>query len=117
MTPAGLEPAIPGSVGRCLIHWATGPVGSYPVTSYHISFVTCLCMIGFEIIHICTHGFRGKVSDFYSEDSEDRMNHLAEQPMVDVDTQQLARCFEVKNIPSPGLAPGSLGWGPSIPTC
>ena len=26
MTPAGLEPAIPGSVGRCLIHWATGPM-------------------------------------------------------------------------------------------
>ena len=25
MTPAGLEPAIPGSVGRCRIHWATGP--------------------------------------------------------------------------------------------
>ena len=25
MTPAGLEPTIPGSVGRCLIHWATGP--------------------------------------------------------------------------------------------
>ena len=25
MTPAGLEPANPGSVGRCLIHWATGP--------------------------------------------------------------------------------------------
>jgi hypothetical protein len=25
LTPAGLEPAIPGSVGRCLIHWATGP--------------------------------------------------------------------------------------------
>ena len=25
MTPAGLKPAIPGSVGRCLIHWATGP--------------------------------------------------------------------------------------------
>ena len=22
----GLEPTIPGSVGRCLIHWATGPV-------------------------------------------------------------------------------------------
>ena len=22
LTPAGLEPAIPGSVGRCLIHWA-----------------------------------------------------------------------------------------------
>ena len=28
MTPAGLKPAIPGSVGRCLIHWATGPVAS-----------------------------------------------------------------------------------------
>ena len=26
MTPVGLEPAIPGSVGRCLIHWATGPI-------------------------------------------------------------------------------------------
>ena len=26
MTPAGLEPAIPGSVGHCLIHWATGPM-------------------------------------------------------------------------------------------
>ena len=26
MTPVGLEPTIPGSVGRCLIHWATGPV-------------------------------------------------------------------------------------------
>ena len=25
MNPAGLEPAIPGSVDRCLIHWATGP--------------------------------------------------------------------------------------------
>ena len=24
---AGLEPAIPGSVSRCLIHWATGPSG------------------------------------------------------------------------------------------
>ena len=29
MTPAGLEPAIPGSVGRCLIHWATGPDRNY----------------------------------------------------------------------------------------
>ena len=27
VTPAGLEPAIPGFVGRCLIiHWATGPL-------------------------------------------------------------------------------------------
>ena len=30
MTPAGLEPAIPGSVGRCLIHWATGPMNTCP---------------------------------------------------------------------------------------
>ena len=27
VTPVGLEPTIPGSVGRCLIHWATGPCG------------------------------------------------------------------------------------------
>ena len=26
VTPVGLEPTIPGSVGRCLIHWATGPL-------------------------------------------------------------------------------------------
>ena len=25
----GLEPTIPGSVGRCLIHWATGPLQSW----------------------------------------------------------------------------------------
>jgi hypothetical protein len=31
MTPPGLEPAIPGSVGRCLIHWATEPLGSRKV--------------------------------------------------------------------------------------
>ena len=28
MTPVGLEPTIPGSVGRCLIHWATGPLSA-----------------------------------------------------------------------------------------
>ena len=33
MTPAGLEPAIPGSVGRCLIHWATGPVDEAKIMS------------------------------------------------------------------------------------
>jgi hypothetical protein len=32
MTPAGPEPAIPGSVGRWLIHWATGPDGSVAPT-------------------------------------------------------------------------------------
>ena len=31
MTTAGLEPAIPGSVGRCLIHWATGPLKLRPM--------------------------------------------------------------------------------------
>ena len=35
VTPAGLEPAIPGSVGRCLIHWATGPI-EHIVSSTHI---------------------------------------------------------------------------------
>ena len=33
MTPAGLEPAIPGSVGRCLIHWAKGP-GAFKYTIF-----------------------------------------------------------------------------------
>ena len=37
MTPAGLEPAIPGSVGRCLIHWATGPIDLiFQVDSQHL---------------------------------------------------------------------------------
>ena len=38
MTPAGLEPAIPGSVGRCLIHWARGPAekGSFAKMRSHI---------------------------------------------------------------------------------
>ena len=35
MTPAGLEPAIPGSVGRCLIHWATGPIDIAKATDAH----------------------------------------------------------------------------------
>jgi len=37
MTPAGLEPAIPGSVGRCLIHWATGPDA--------FRLCACICML------------------------------------------------------------------------
>ena len=37
MTPAGLEPAIPGSVGRCLIHWATGPIDhNFKIDSKHV---------------------------------------------------------------------------------
>ena len=35
MTPAGLEPAIPGSVGRCLIHWATGPSVSWATSQMY----------------------------------------------------------------------------------
>ena len=40
VTPVGLEPTIPGSVGRCLIHWATGPSGKcrradYVAPVYH----------------------------------------------------------------------------------
>ena len=34
--PAGLEPAIPGSVGRCLVHWATGP---FKMQNLRCSFV------------------------------------------------------------------------------
>ena len=34
MNPAGLEPAIPSSVGRCLIHWATGPDVDKPFPLY-----------------------------------------------------------------------------------
>ena len=37
MTPAGLEPAIPGPVGRCLIHWATGPVRIPPASALQSS--------------------------------------------------------------------------------
>ena len=54
MTPAGLEPAIPGSVGRCLIHWATGPMGmslgsdiflTTPRFYTEMVFVCALCKI------------------------------------------------------------------------
>ena len=39
LTPAGLEPAIPGSVGRCLIHWATGPLTLLLHTSFLRKFL------------------------------------------------------------------------------
>ena len=41
VTPAGLEPAIPGSVGRCLIHWATGPSASDGSNTYHRTEIWC----------------------------------------------------------------------------
>ena len=40
VTPVGLEPTIPGSVGRCLIHWATGPL------------VQCLRIFYVEVTHL-----------------------------------------------------------------
>ncbi len=50
MTPAGLEPAIPGSVGRCLIHWATGPdaksstlLAGQPYRGSHTSLFAFFC--------------------------------------------------------------------------
>ena len=39
LTPAGLEPAIPSSVGRCLIHWATGPLTLLLHTSFLRKFL------------------------------------------------------------------------------
>ena len=45
MTPAGLEPAIPGSVGRCLIHWATGPL---MVSMWWVAFVVFWRYSGFD---------------------------------------------------------------------
>ena len=35
MILVGLEPTIPSSVGRCLIHWATGPLGKGCLDSSH----------------------------------------------------------------------------------
>ena len=47
MTPAGLEPAIPGSVGRCLIHWATGPLLSVVLRGV-VFLCNCIhCNLGF----------------------------------------------------------------------
>ena len=40
LTPVGLEPTIPGSVGRCLIHWATGPL------------VRCFRIFYIEVTHL-----------------------------------------------------------------
>ena len=45
MTPAGLEPAIPGSVGRCLIHWATGPVLLYACLTHECKSSTLFIFI------------------------------------------------------------------------
>ena len=48
-TPAGLESATPGSVGRCLIHWATGVPGVHMHAHTHthaharMQAHTCMC--------------------------------------------------------------------------
>ena len=40
MTPAELEPAIPGPVGPCLIHWATGPSDFAAIRLHTRAFAT-----------------------------------------------------------------------------
>ena len=50
MTPAGLEPAIPGSVGRCLIHWATGPAKLFCQIAVTICQVNARATLSSELI-------------------------------------------------------------------
>ena len=57
MTPAGLEPAIPGSVGRCLIHWATGPLA---IMSYLRRLKIYTCCKYFERMFLL------EVADYYA---------------------------------------------------
>ena len=47
MTMAGFKPAIPGSVGRCHIHWATGPSGDLADAAKSLRFV-CLRNYGWK---------------------------------------------------------------------
>ena len=35
--PAGLEPAIPGLGGRCLIHWATEAISNFTAQKFYFS--------------------------------------------------------------------------------
>ena len=44
----GLEPTIPGSVGRCLIHWATGPV--LDRSRKHVIFQFATVLPGCQVI-------------------------------------------------------------------
>ena len=49
---AGLEPAIPWFVVRCLIHWATGPDLVEPPLSF--SFITPIFNMQYSLGHIAT---------------------------------------------------------------
>ena len=53
MTPVGLEPTIPGSVGRCLIHWATGPAEQieFPDSSF-VSLKRGKVCITHSVVHL-----------------------------------------------------------------
>ena len=68
MTLAGLEPAIPGSVGRCLIHWATRPsVGLAPIFHIKASPQVAVCRLCVrecvvDAFHLC-EGPRGSMDD------------------------------------------------------
>ena len=72
MTPAGLEPATPGSVGRSLFHWATGPaitmlVPMCPDIAFGRRPPGTLCVACVHHGRPCgrpprEHGGRGKVS-------------------------------------------------------
>ena len=66
MTPAGLEPAIPSSVGRCLIHWATGPAENSHLETFgqwqanhstkacfFIGFWALMCDRAGELVRVC----------------------------------------------------------------
>ena len=53
MTPAGLEPAIPGSVGRCLIHWATGPLMEVPLIGQSARTGVVLPLFGSSCVFRC----------------------------------------------------------------
>ena len=50
LTPVGLEPTIPGSLGRCLIHWATGPAKLFCQVAVRICQVNARAALSCELI-------------------------------------------------------------------
>ena len=61
MTSAGLESAIPGSIGRCLIHWATRPI----FASISTRTIRCERSCGFHLFsqeHLRKHSSAGESS-------------------------------------------------------
>ena len=64
MNPAGLEPAIPGSVGRCLIHWATGPLANVYTTGFSATSVATRRL---RVAHLVgVHDLRRCVSQLFA---------------------------------------------------